>query len=114
MKKELKQRWVDALRSGDYPQTQCELTNGAGFCCLGVLCDIVDDTKWKKSEDGVISYDFGYSRCNEFPTYFWLEKVIHLPHSQAQELATLNDEKQYDFDDIAEWIEHMVEETSND
>jgi hypothetical protein len=114
MNKKLKQRWVDALRSGDYPQTQCELTNGAGFCCLGVLCDIVDDTKWIDSEDGVVSYDFGNNMCSEFPSHVWLVEVVNLPHYQAQALATFNDDDGYGFNDIADWIEDNVKETSND
>jgi hypothetical protein len=112
MNKELKDRWIAALRSGDYPQTQNELCNSAGYCCLGVLCDIYDNTKWRNSEDGVVSYAFGHTRCNEFPTYTWLEKVVYLPHIQAQHLATLNDEKGYDFHDIAQWITDNVKETA--
>ena len=37
MPKELKQKWIDALRSGEYPQTVGTLCNVNGFCCLGVL-----------------------------------------------------------------------------
>jgi hypothetical protein len=40
MDKELKEKWVAALRSGDYPQTNGELKNCEGFCCLGVLVDV--------------------------------------------------------------------------
>lgn len=50
MKPEIKERWLNALRSGEYPQTQARLhrskesadANGipAGFCCLGVLCEV--------------------------------------------------------------------------
>ena len=32
--------WVDALRSGDYPQCQGTLYNGLGFCCVGVYADV--------------------------------------------------------------------------
>lgn len=53
MDKELKPKWVAALRSGDYQQTQFLLkaklteelpqegavTVGYGYCCLGVLCE---------------------------------------------------------------------------
>lgn len=41
MNKEIKQQWVEALRSGDYKQGAYALRNiNDGFCCLGVLCDI--------------------------------------------------------------------------
>ena len=40
MKKEVKDLWVQALRSGKYPQTTGRLHDNKGFCCLGVLCDV--------------------------------------------------------------------------
>ena len=40
MNPEIKQKWLNALRSGEYPQARKSLRNGNGFCCLGVLCDI--------------------------------------------------------------------------
>lgn len=33
-------KWIKALRSGQYKQTQLELRNGDRFCCLGVACDL--------------------------------------------------------------------------
>jgi hypothetical protein len=112
MNKELKQKWIDALRSGDYPQTQNELCNSEGYCCLGVLCDLVDNTKWSTSDDDILQYDFGAFVDNEFPPTHWLYDVVNLPHSQAVTLSTLNDEKGYDFHDIAQWITDNVEETA--
>jgi hypothetical protein len=40
MNPEIKAKWVAALRSGQYMQIKGKLTDGKGFCCLGVLCDI--------------------------------------------------------------------------
>lgn len=41
MKRSVKQKWIDALRSGDYPQGKSYLLNEEGlYCCLGVLGDI--------------------------------------------------------------------------
>lgn len=40
MKPEIKQKWVEALRSGEYIQGKCVLYAGKKFCCLGVLCDL--------------------------------------------------------------------------
>lgn len=45
---EVIQRWVEALESGDYPQTIGTLHRNlsddpdvpVGYCCLGVLCDL--------------------------------------------------------------------------
>jgi hypothetical protein len=36
-------KWVEALRSGKYKQIFSRLHTNTGFCCLGVLCDIVKD-----------------------------------------------------------------------
>jgi len=43
MNKNWADRWVDALRSGKYQQTTGTLHNGKGYCCLGVLCDVVGE-----------------------------------------------------------------------
>lgn len=40
MNQEIKAKWVTALRSGEYIQTKGALHDYAGFCCLGVLCDL--------------------------------------------------------------------------
>jgi hypothetical protein len=40
MKPEIKQRWVEALRSGDYKQGRGYLLQSGEYCCLGVLCDL--------------------------------------------------------------------------
>lgn len=40
MNQDIKARWVAALRSGEYAQTQMALKDSAGHCCLGVLCDL--------------------------------------------------------------------------
>lgn len=55
MKPEIKAMWVEALRSGKYPQTQQTLKNSEGFCCLGVLCDLASEEKigeWVYRSDG--------------------------------------------------------------
>jgi hypothetical protein len=48
MNAELKQKWVEALRSGKYPQGINYLRTDQGYCCLGVLCDVIDGSKWQK------------------------------------------------------------------
>lgn len=44
MKKDIKEKWVAALRSGEYKQGKDalmrETEEGQEFCCLGVLCDL--------------------------------------------------------------------------
>lgn len=40
MKEEIKDKWVNALRSGAYQQTEFSLKVNDCFCVLGVLCDL--------------------------------------------------------------------------
>ena len=39
-------KWLAALRSGKYQQSTQVLRGAEGFCCLGVLCDVIDPTRW--------------------------------------------------------------------
>ena len=57
MNDDVKTKWVTALRSGKYQQTQGRLRAGDGqsFCCLGVLCDL-----YVKATPGVL-WDGYYS-----------------------------------------------------
>lgn len=49
MDKNLKERWVKALRSGKYEQARGCLRDDSGYCCLGVLLDVCGEGEW----DGV-------------------------------------------------------------
>ena len=114
MKKELKERWITALRSGDYVQSQGCLQDQYGWCCLGVLCNIVDGTKWiepdESAEDGIYEHDyvFGEKVINDIPPREWLENH-GLPLGLAKELAEMNDEG-IQFVRIAEYIKENVNE----
>ena len=41
MKVKYKKKWLKALRSGEFDQTKGSLADEDGYCCLGVLCEIV-------------------------------------------------------------------------
>jgi len=43
--------WIEALRSGKYIQTQGNLRCEDGFCCLGVLGDLINPDAWDKYEN---------------------------------------------------------------
>lgn len=48
MNEELKQKWIEALRSGKYKQGHGQLRDlDNRYCCLGVLCD-VQGRKWRR------------------------------------------------------------------
>lgn len=51
MKQEIKDKWLSALRSGEYKQGTLQLRYENNYCCLGVLCDLYkkehDDASWE-------------------------------------------------------------------
>lgn len=51
MNKQIKKKWVDALRSGKYKQTKEFLKDETGYCCLGVLCVVYAEEKKINIED---------------------------------------------------------------
>lgn len=48
--KELRQKWLNALRSGRYQQGRRHLRKDGRYCCLGVLCDVSGVGKWRYNE----------------------------------------------------------------
>lgn len=60
MKPEWKERWINALRSGEYSQGQNYLNiwetlrNKHFYCCLGVLIDLSGPDSWEVDEDILI------------------------------------------------------------
>jgi len=60
MNPEIKAKWVAALRSGEYRQTDRGVLNDGegGWCCLGVLCDLYakdvgDEWEWTPCSDAM-------------------------------------------------------------
>ena len=126
MKLEIKQKWVAALRSGEYEQTEGVLRNGNGYCCLGVLCDIYS------KETGVEWEDMGFGgfavHGADSVLPFEVRQWADLPHEHGQYVAVskrydegedttvfhspslteLNDSWAYDFKQIAEVIEQQL------
>ena len=58
MNKDIKKKWIEALRSGEYKQAQHQLRDGDCFCCLGVLCDI-------HSRETGVEWDNGFYERNQ-------------------------------------------------
>lgn len=59
MDADLKKRWVEALRSGEFKQGQHQLRNcNEEFCCMGVLAHLIDESAWEEGvapEEAVLS-----------------------------------------------------------
>jgi hypothetical protein len=56
VKKEVKDKWLTALRSGEYKQGPGALRRGDEFCCLGVLCDLAVKEGVVTVQDSTPSY----------------------------------------------------------
>ena len=105
MNPQIKQKWVDALRSGEYQQTQRYLHKKDGFCCLGVLCDLYgkeNNVEWTPS---------GFNNA-----YAFQDKESHPPSSVMEwagvgdEIGTLGElnDKGSTFNEIADLIEEHL------
>jgi len=60
MKKEVMEKWVKALRSGDYKQGKGALHSEGKFCCLGVLCELSPIEGKIRKYDNTYIYDGRY------------------------------------------------------
>ncbi len=96
-----------ALRSGDYDQTQNVLRDSKGYCCLGVLC-IVEGISFIEDDrgGGIFITNDRYAE-DEFPPEHILGRT-QLRKEDAVQLSTLNDEEDYTFDQIADYIEEKL------
>lgn len=89
MDQELKTKWLEALRSGDFKQGASALSKNGKHCCLGVLCEIAGrDDDWR---------EWSFMPFSEGGAYGVSEQ-------EARTLSTMND-KGSTFIDIANYIE---------
>jgi hypothetical protein len=120
--RELFQKWINALRSGEYKQTRQSLHDDKGYCCLGVLCDVA--SKENKYNMAIDEYDFEFiteemrsttlsSDLDGFKSVIGLTddeelKLIHMNDGYDPDIATTVLEKQKDFNQIADYIENKI------
>jgi hypothetical protein len=107
MNPQIKQKWVDALRSGEYQQGQYCLRTDNEFCCLGVLCDLYgkeNNVEWNLvNDDG--NYEF-QEQPELLPLFVveWAGVENDNPEICETSLAELNDGEST-FNEIADLIE---------
>lgn len=107
-------KWVAALRSGEYKQTQEILQNIYGFCCLGVACSVYEKetgTNLKKRSSGTI---YGTDLSEQPSVMEWLDIRSDCGHFIGGNLVNLNDSKGYNFNQLADIIESNPEGLFND
>ena len=101
--KQLKNKWVKALRSGKYVQTQGVLkerlpgNNKYAHCCLGVLGELCGVTSMTGSQSILIK-GLGLKGITKVPKDFLENSILQ------DTLAEMNDDG-YSFTEIADYIE---------
>ncbi len=118
------EKWIHALRSGEYKQDTSCLEGGLGFCCLGVACKVLIPEKKQTLRASYIegkSYLAGSMPEDQASAPAWLKKIdknfsevmrknpFTLNDSiQTSYLTALNDRYRLSFDEIADVLELMV------
>lgn len=107
--------WVEALRSGKYPQTReglCRIKDGKeSYCCLGVACEVAieNGVSITKRPDSAVPWTLYNDSCGWLPEE--VKDWLGLTHRSAEMnvepgfLATANDDLNWDFYKIADAIE---------
>jgi hypothetical protein len=120
MNEQVKQQWIEALRSGEYSQTQEELRNLDGYCCLGVLCDIYSKSKgvnfWKGacgcyfflSLPDQYEYSTLPKNVSEWAGLGGVDNPIVEYGEEKVAISDLNDKEQLTFNQIAAIIEEQL------
>lgn len=105
-------QWLADLRSGDYPQGRQRMKVNGKFCCMGVAAQrhgilVKDEKPWYDDADanmfGVCQVPNGGVQHSYLPD--WLNAKLGLSHDDNNVLASLNDEHNFSFHQIAEFCE---------
>lgn len=123
MKKTVKQKWVKALKSGNYKQTRNALARKykgqTRYCCLGVLCSLYAETKGgvkfekpKASTNGALEMEKTAvlpSVVRQWAGLQASDPAVKFVGSSGYEsyhnLSILNDEQKLNFNKIADLID---------
>lgn len=119
MNKEVKQKWISALRSGEYKQGTGRLKREDEYCCLGVLCDLYikehkNEVSWE--EKRLTGYyfrgqqaEYGFHLPPEVITWAGITSDNPNVHYECKcsPLTKLND-RQVNFNTISELIEEQL------
>ena len=108
MDAQLKEKWIAALRSGDYEQGANYLKRGNNYCCLGVLCDVIGGPEvW---EETALLSTCKCSLSGESTQSLSVETLrsIELDPDHEETLIEMNDDRDASFDEIADWIEENL------
>lgn len=96
MNKELKRKWLEALRSGKYTQCCNDYRSLDGrYDVFGVLFDVYDNTQWTKR-----FFDYYHNNVDEV--------LALIPKKLANTLCIKSWGNRIKFDKLADWIEKKI------
>ena len=107
MNKQIADRWISALRSGEYTQGAFVLLSKQRFCCLAVLCDLhakETGNRWQEVEDSQEQTYLGESNFLPHEVMSWAGMNSQTGRINGTTLAYLNDEKNLSFNLISDLI----------
>lgn len=108
MNTQIKEKWINALRSGEYTQNHGQLKDDDGYCCLGVLTDLYlkeTNQEWQYNvECNCYEFNQSFGLLNKL-VYQWAELPNHNPKIDGKHLSDYNDLERYNFNQIADLIE---------
>ena len=131
MRKAVKKKWLEALRSGEYKQgkrtlRRIEPDGGYSYCCLGVLCDlavkegVIEQPKLEGNRTVYGSWDtdtndWGSTAALPSKVVDWAFTKKEIQHQGRPDLADprpngihlsyWNDQRDKNFDEISDLIE---------
>jgi len=107
MNKNIKMRWVKALRSGLYEQGQSKLRREKRSCCLGVLCAVMGakwNNRWGADYPLIRGKEVSDGGTVLLPS---LLKMIGMKKTTQDRLVEMNDYGK-SFVEIAQYIEKRL------
>lgn len=107
MNPEIKLKFVEALRSGEYNQVRACLHDDAGYCCLGVLTEVVKGKDVGTKSVGR-SHIFVDHNGNDAFLANDIRAEAQLSTSDCEGLMDMNDRGTHSFAMIADWIEENL------
>lgn len=116
-KKELIEKWIEALRSGEYKQTVGKLVRNNKYCCLGVLCEIAKEQfnlkyLFDDNDEKIIGFETSREVYESSPPlslqkFLGLNKRLNSSDEYIilDTLILMNDEDKKRFSTIAKYLE---------
>ncbi len=120
LEKELKEKWLTALRSGEYAQgkgllCKVDAEGNTRYCCLGVLLEVIHGKEvWTNDRKVSGTIWRGYTDGNDGHRTYARDIMPHpqtlidlgVSHEEkGTPLPTMNDGGKFTFPQIADWIE---------